>query len=101
MELSLVTKASWRARVGRLEGSSGSGKVDRIRPSRNVGVTRGVHRDAVAVIVTAAPEISGVEEAGAGGIELGHEGIDSAPLLVVWKAPGVVGKSLEFVYPVT
>ena len=52
------------------------------------------------LIEIAAPEISGVDEAGAGGIELGHEGIDEPPPKVVWKAPAVVGKSLECVYPV-
>ena len=52
-----------------------------------------------AVIVIAAPEISGVDKAGAGGIELGHEGI-GRPAEVVWKAPGVVGKLIEHVSPV-
>ncbi len=61
--------------VGCLEGASGSGKVVRRRVSRNIGVSEGVHRDAVAEIGKAAPEIGGVEEGGTGGIELSHKDV--------------------------
>ena len=54
-----------------------------------------------ALIATAAPEVGGVDKAGAGGIELGHEDIAVSHQLVVWKAPAVVGKLVEFVNPVT
>ena len=40
----------------------------------HVGVARAVHGDALATVVTAAPEEGGVDEGGAGGIELRREG---------------------------
>ena len=66
--------------VVRLESTSGRGEVDRFRLPRNVGVAGAVHCDGEAVIgigssETAAAEISGVNQAAAGGIERGHKGI--------------------------
>src|SRR2546430_3066180 len=45
----------------RLEGPGGRGKVARKGQARHVGVAPGVHRDAIAFVMVAAAEISGVD----------------------------------------
>src|SRR5205814_9247045 len=62
---------------GRLEGPCRRRKVGRAGPARHVGVAGRVHRDAVASVAATAAEVGGVDESGAGGIELRHEGVAS------------------------
>src|SRR5207245_9010945 len=50
-------------------GVGGSGHID---------VASRIHGDPVALVRTSAPEVGRVEEGGAGGIELRHEGVDEA-----------------------
>src|SRR5205823_13663699 len=65
-------------RGGGLEAARGGRKVAGGGESRNVGVCAGVHGDRVACVTAAAAEIGGVDEGGAGGIELRHEGVPAA-----------------------
>ena len=71
-----------------------------MRVARDVGVARGVHGDAVAVIMAAAAQVGRVDQPGAGRVQLGHEGVGTAGE-GRWAAPAVVGKLVEFVKPVT
>ncbi len=49
---------------------------------RDVGVARGVHRDAVRGIAPVAADVAGVDERRAGRIDLGHEGVEIAGAVV-------------------
>src|SRR5439155_24364197 len=66
------------AAEGRLEGPRSRREVERPSAARHIGAAGGVHRDAVATITTTAPEVGGVDEGGARGVELRHEGIEEA-----------------------
>src|SRR6267143_1430430 len=62
-----------------LEGSRGDREVGRGGAARHVGVAEAVHRDAEAAALTPAPaEIGGIDECGAGGVELRYEGVGVA-----------------------
>ena len=52
-----------------------------------------------AMIADAAAEVGGVDEGGARGIELRHEGVSMPPARRGLEGPGVVGKSVELVSP--
>ena len=75
------------ARVGGLE-RIGGGEVGRIGVARDVGVSGGVHGDAVAAVVAAAAEVGGVDEGGAGRVQLGHEGVGRRRALAAWSGLG-------------
>src|SRR6266480_5031312 len=64
--------------MGRLEGAR-CREVARAGVPRHVRAARAVHGDALAPVVAAAPEVGGVDEAGAAGIELRHEDVDGTP----------------------
>src|SRR5439155_12837492 len=61
-----------------LEGAGGRGEVGGKGNPRHVSVAAGVHGDAEAVVNATPAEVGGVDEPGAGGIELGHEGVFGA-----------------------
>ncbi len=64
-----------------LEGPRGGREVNRGRGSGHISVAGGVDRDCLAQIVAGAPEIGRVEEARAGGVELGHKGVMGTALI--------------------
>src|SRR5206468_113636 len=64
--------------AGGLEGAGGRGEVGGTSEARHVGVAEGVHGDAEAVVNATPAEVGGVDEPGAGGIELGHERVFGA-----------------------
>src|SRR5439155_688762 len=66
------------AAEGGLEGAGGRGEGGGIGEARHVGVAEGVHGDAEAVVNATPAEVGGVDEPGAGGIELGYEGVFGA-----------------------
>src|SRR5439155_1156585 len=61
-----------------LEGAGGRGEVGGKGNPRHVSVAAGVHGDTEAVVDTTPAQVGGVDEEGAGGIELGHEGVFGA-----------------------
>ena len=63
------------AAEGRLEGPGRRREVGGVGDPRHVSVARGVHGDPVAPLIAAAPQVGGVDEAGASGIEFRHESI--------------------------
>src|SRR5207245_5298259 len=65
------------ASEGRLERPRRSRKVAGASSARHVGVARGVHGDACAIVAdgATAAEVGGVDKGGAGGIQLRHEGV--------------------------
>ena len=75
------------------------GKSVGIGVARHVGVAGRVHGDAVATRhVPRAAEVGGVDQGRAGRVQLRHEGVVAAATVgCVWKAPAVVGKSVEAV----
>src|SRR2546428_2048492 len=69
---------SFAAAEGDLEGPGGRREVGGPRGARQVGITRRVHGNAEAAVIAAAAEVGGVDEGGAGGIELRHERVEGA-----------------------
>src|SRR5256885_307888 len=63
-----------RAAGRRLESPRGRRKVTGVGQSCHVGVAGCVHGDPLAPFFPIAPEVGGVDESRAGGIELRHEG---------------------------
>src|SRR5438128_11609119 len=63
------------AAVRSLECSRSCRKIDRRGQTDHIGIARGVHTDAEALVLSAAAEIGGVYESGARGIQFRQEGV--------------------------
>src|SRR5207302_298452 len=83
---------------GGLEGSSRRRKVGGERHSRYVGVATGIHGDPETPVIGVAAEVSGIDEGGAGGIELGDEGAAPAGRLEGSRCRGEVKAGCKACY---
>src|SRR5439155_1341003 len=73
-DLAAICAAKPRIEAG-LEGSRSGREISRVGRARDISVAVGVHGDPITVDTANATEVGGVDEGGARGIELRHEGI--------------------------
>ena len=74
--IDLAHKGIAGAPVSRLDSArAGTREVGRLGKARHIGVAGRVYGDAVAIVATAAAQVSGVHQSAACGIDLGHKGV--------------------------